>query len=320
MLISLNFLVFYSLTSIFSFLKDIYVKTKNESEKDLNVNKNNKIIISDYKKVAPLVLTNMRHVLKYMVAFDLYFTMFGSNYNVFMSLLNIILGFPVFIGLYILVSDYYQFDMNVSRHNLKTKNEITISSPFLLLYQEEMVFLKLLRTWLLMVCLTIAMNEYVLVVHFCLFLSVLLLTGNDISIIDTDSYKDSNFIGKTQKLTSEFMMVMYSSINNFKRISQYGVNKVNGYLLGNKEPLGNKYTPDPILETNRNIKRSKSQEDLDIIDKNNENNENNENNKNNENKLDPPQTLQKFQSMGDMCCDIEIINKHIVNDIDISVT
>ena len=315
MLISLNFFVFYSLTSIFIFLKDIYVKTKNESEKDLNVNKNNKIIISDYKKAAPLVLTNMRHVLKYMVAFDLYFTMFGSNYNVFISLLNIILGFPVFIGLYILVSDYYQFDMNVSRHNLKTKNEITISSPFMLLYQEEMVFIKVLRTWLVMVCLTLAMNEYVLVVHFCLFLAVLLLTGNDISIIDTKSHKDSNVIVKTQKITSDFMMVMYSSINNFKSISQYGFKTLNNYR--NKNNIESKEDKDivDIVEKIESGSESESKEDkdkdiVDIV-------ERTESESQSESKSKSQTKTEEDNIV--IVDNIEIINKNIINDIEISV-
>ena len=158
MLLSYNFLVYYSLTSALFLIKDIFLKGH------CNTEYSDEIIIANYKKAFPIVFRNALFVLKILAIYDLYLIIFGCDYSILWTTIYLWLGYYMCLFSYNVISDLNHFTLDESRNNLMEKDGVTVRSPFFILYVDPIKFESVLKplailSWFMLI------NEYVVMYY-----------------------------------------------------------------------------------------------------------------------------------------------------------
>lgn len=234
MLLSYNFLIYYTLTSATFLLKDIFLKLH------CDVQHEDMQLISSYKKAYPIVLRNLLASLKVLLSFDVYLTIFGSDYSYIWSLVYIWVGYYLFLLLTNIVFSLNNFKMVESKNNLRTKDSITVDGPFFILYVDPVKFAKILRPlsllgWIFMI------NEYVILYFIAVSYIIMVLDCCNIAGAEMKAFRDSFneqrakidnkifFLTKnvTNLKDSKIILRMYSFCQKFFKKKKYSEEYVN---------------------------------------------------------------------------------------------
>ena len=156
MFISYNFSVFYILTSLGFFVRDIFFK-----DFCITPESDNKLI-QDYKKVSKVVLTNFITINKVLLFFDIYYLIIGGYYNFIRTLVYSVIGFPIYLAIYLLITRYKENSLYLSSGELRIKDGVTLYTPFMLLYFEPKVFVSILKILVPLVFCLLGINEYII--------------------------------------------------------------------------------------------------------------------------------------------------------------
>lgn len=183
MLLSYNFFVFYLQTSLAFFVRDIF-------SKDLCIEKEQDYkIIADYKKVTPIVIENCLQITTFLLVFDVYYLIFGSDYGVINYIIYTIIGFPVLMALFFKLAQIRNFNYEDSRNTLMAKSDISTQSFYFSLYVEPEKFNNVLRIWLAITWMFLAISETVINCYiYLIFLGLMMKYGNFKKNIVLDEY------------------------------------------------------------------------------------------------------------------------------------
>ena len=223
MLLSYNFLIYYTLTSATFLLKDIFLKDNCE------VKYTDTQIISNYKKASPIVFRNLLAFLKTLLSFDIYLTIFGSDYSYVWSVVYIWIGYYVFLLLTNIVFDLNKFNMIDSRNNLKTKDALEVDGPFFILYVDPVKFSSVIKPlsllgWFFMI------NEYVMIYFIVMSYIIMVLDCCNIAGSEMKTFRES-FNEQRKKIddklfflsnnitdlkNNRFLVSLYSGLNNVR--------------------------------------------------------------------------------------------------------
>ena len=183
MLLSYNFFVFYLQTSLSFFVRDIFFK-------DLCIKKEHDLkIIADYKKVTPIVFENCLQITTCLLGFDIYYLIFGCDYGIINYLVYSIIGFPVLMALFFKLAQIRNFNYEDSRNALMTKSDISTQSFYFSLYVEPIKFNNVLKIWLAITWMFLAISEYVINCYiYLIFVGLMMKYGNFKRNIVLDEY------------------------------------------------------------------------------------------------------------------------------------
>ena len=258
MLLSYNFFIYYTLTSATFLLKDIFLKD------NCDLKYTDTQIISNYKKASPIVFRNLIAFLKTLVSFDIYLTIFGSDYSYIWSVVYVWIGYYVFLLLTNIVFDLNQFNMVESRNNLKTKDAIEVDGPFFILYVDPVKFSSVLKSlsllgWFFMI------NEYVMLYFIVLSYIIMVLDCCNIAGSEIKAFRES-FNEQRKKIddklfflsnnftnlkNNRFLISLYSGLvnvrNKFSKKKEHSEEYVNITMLNN---LPNTHNIEGTIEDN----------------------------------------------------------------------
>ena len=207
MLLSYNFLIYYTLTSATFLLKDIFLK------QNCDIKYEDTQLINNYKKAYPIVIRNLLASLKVLLSFDVYLTIFGSDYSYLWSLVYIWVGYYVFLLLTNIVFDLNKFNMIESKNNLKIKDSIHVDGPFFILYVDPVKFAKILKPlsllgWIFMI------NEYVMLYFIVMTYVIMVLDCCNIAGSEMKAFKQS-FDEQRQKIDNK-LFFLSNNVTNLK--------------------------------------------------------------------------------------------------------
>ena len=198
MFISYNFSVFYILTSVGFFVRDIFFK-----DLCLKPEEDSKII-RDYKKSSKVVFNNFITINSVLLCFDMYYLIIGGVYGFIRTLVYLVIGFPIYVAIYILITRYKENSLYLSSVDLRVKDNVTLNTPFLILYFDPKLFVSILKIWTPFVLCLLAINEYVLNWYVSLIFQYLIFYNSNLRLPNMRLY-DNKLVEIIELYTDSYL-------------------------------------------------------------------------------------------------------------------
>lgn len=213
MLISYTFAYIYLCVSIGTFLKDIFLK---EICKTHSLDSN---VINDFKVAFPLVKTNAGIIITTLAYIDLYFFVFGSNYNIIATLIYITLGIPV---MFLVNSIMGMGNMTYlhSRHTYDKECQVTTRNPMFILFCDDGVVHRFCRLLYLLTFL-FGRNEYVISAFVFVPYCMALFTTLNIDLTKIDDTYDLDTLTE-----NEYVQQIYQYFLQYENYTILGATKL----------------------------------------------------------------------------------------------